>query len=102
MARTRRLIAIIALLGTAACATDGPLAPRIAPEPANLQANADGPPAPDAPATRGAVLRTYCGGPRADGPPPVYVVDGREVAYGPRAWNGLVIITTRAAQAPSR
>jgi TonB-dependent SusC/RagA subfamily outer membrane receptor len=122
--RISRLIAPFALLGTAACAADGPLAPQLAPEP-EPAARADVTPGPDAAASSQPSIRLRCGGATlAQGaPPPVYVVDGRVLPaesigdvdptsidhielirgaaavarYGERAGNGVVIITTRRA-----
>ncbi|HEX6041729.1 TonB-dependent receptor plug domain-containing protein [Longimicrobium sp.] len=128
MERISRLIAGFALLGTAACGTDGPLAPQISPEPKDGQpaAQADVTPAPDAVASRPPTVILRCGGSiSAQGAPPLYLVDGREITsletldpgtidaievvkgaaavarYGPRAATGAVLITTHAVQAPS-
>ena len=116
MRKTARPMAIVlCLLTSGACAHDGMLAPVSAP----------GPEA--APAARSTMLR-ICG--RRFGPPsgmPLYVVDGvmldavpetldpRDVdridvvrgaaavrMFGQRAEHGLVLITTRPRQAPSR
>lgn len=123
MERISRLIAGFALLGTAACGTDGPLAPQLSPEPGGSQpaTQADVTPAPDAAASRPPTVTIRCGGPiPAQGVPPLYVVDGREIAsieeldpgtidaievirgaaaverYGSRAAIGAVLITTRS------
>jgi hypothetical protein len=116
MERISRLIAAFALLGTAAC-TDGPLAPRLSPGPESRSRASK----PTAAASGAPVIRLWCvGSIRADAPPPLYVVDGRETAsiealdtstidtievinsteavarYGSRAATGAVLITTRS------
>lgn len=70
MARTLRLIATFALLGTAACAADGPLAPQLAP--ARMQRNAETPRT----ARELAQWLSSAGLMRVDGREPLYIVDG--------------------------
>ncbi|HYW13337.1 MAG TPA: TonB-dependent receptor plug domain-containing protein, partial [Longimicrobium sp.] len=120
----RRSIAVLLLLGSAACAHDGMLAPEVAPEPREAALTAAPPSEPAAtPAGRSVLLR-ICGTRfSAPGGLPLYVVDGVmldslpealdpmdidriEVVkgaaavrlYGPRAEHGLVQITTRSSQ----
>jgi TonB-dependent SusC/RagA subfamily outer membrane receptor len=118
--KTLRFIAGLSLVGTAACAHDGITAPG---SPAPLRASAS----TDAAATASGpppVIRFVCGSSLSAARTPLYVVDGvargeetpdleamdirsievvRGAAavarYGPRASDGVVLITTRARPA---
>lgn len=124
MRRTPRLLALMALLGTAAC-TD-PLAPEVKPEPQAAALDAEPAPEPAVVEATGTGARTVfaCGGTISVSADPLYIVDGVPVAasalggidpatiatievlkgasaapvYGSRAGNGVVIITTRAGR----
>lgn len=122
-----RLIAGLCVLGSAACASDGILAPQIQPESDALAAVAPAEPAAEPAATATATTAPRyiirCGGsisPQTDDP--LYVIDGVIQAttpvdleavdietievlrganpaalYGTRAVNGVILITTRTA-----
>jgi hypothetical protein len=124
MEKRSRLLAVAALLGTSACAGEGPLAPQVSPAPESLRVAAD---MAFTPSGRAPVVRLWCAGSISAQDDPLYVVDGRVLAdgdlgnvdpasitaievikaaaavarFGPRAETGAVLITTRAAQSPS-
>jgi TonB-dependent SusC/RagA subfamily outer membrane receptor len=123
MGKPSRLLSVLCLLGCAACASDGILAPTGVPEPAGIEAAAVLAAEPASPGATG-IIRCA----RTTTPPagePLFIVDGRvlpqgtladidpasidtievvkgETAaaiFGPRVANGIVIITTRAGGA---
>jgi TonB-dependent SusC/RagA subfamily outer membrane receptor len=125
MRKTPRWMASLLLLGSAACAHDGVLAPQLTPEPAGAElavaATAAAP--AENPATRPRQFVIRCSSSISASQEPLYVVDGvigaqaadiraediegiqvmrgaRAAAlYGARAENGVVIVTTRAGKA---
>lgn len=74
MGRMSRLIAAFSLLGTAACVTDGPLAPQLSPGPLGqrLEAVSDTPRVPVKSVLLRGVSCSSCGAVE-----PTYIVDGR-------------------------
>lgn len=86
MGRTSRWIAMLCVLGSAACASDGILAPETAPEPGSAAlevkpAAASEGAAPDEkpaarPASAAATVTIRCGGSIPSSREPLYIVDG--------------------------